>query len=361
MIVVETPALETVFETTFATVIPTEVSHVTISTTVLNNVTTTIPVFASATIDYTVTVVESETTTNTVLETQTVTETAGPLVVTPYVYVRDNEDDGEYDIPEYASSCTDIHQYSSACSCVGFVPRTSTAAAPKTTSTVVSTVTPSTSVRVSTIQGGTATRNATTVPVTTTVSTVSISRAVETITSTTIVATDSTTLTETTTTTEIPTPVVPLPAPTETIQLSVDDTLMAERINVPPGAHIGVIMTVRATTNPATFILHGGDGSVDMVLPVNHAAYSLYYYHATNAGYSYIQITTETVANILGVRKLSCSLSSTDEFMCDWREDLDGELWLCGRHLAIVTPGNTAFAAQCSAVARRVTVDATRV
>lgn len=335
------------FETTTATVVPTEVSHITIITTVLNSVTTTIPVLASATIDYTVTLVESKTTTETVLETTTVVQT--PLV--PSVYKRVNG----YDIPDYALACTDIYQYSSACGCIGFVPKTSTAPAPKTTIGATVTVTGSTDIVFSTIEAEPVTQIVTTIPVTVTASTISVSKAVETVTSTTVIATDTTTVTETSFTTLVPTPTEPVPAPTVTINLTAGDNLFAENINVSPGAQVGVLASIRETTNKATLVFNGGDGTLDLVLPAATVKYSVYYYGA-NAAFSYVQFTTARIANIIGVTKVVFSLSSSNELTSSYA-GVQSEFWLCGRNFALVKAGfSQPFINACTTGARRITL-----
>lgn len=371
----------TVLETVFNTVVPTEVSHVTISTTVVNNITTTIPVVLYSTIDYTVTAIESATATevvsetatefvsvtetDTVTETETVTETVDPAV-TPYK--RHADDDDEYDMPEYASACTDIFQYSSACDCIGFVPSTSTAPAPETTSTIFSTVTPYTNTVISTVTTLSFTRNATTIPVTTTVSTISVSHPVETTpvttivgtqtvttvvatdTITTIVGTSTVTETETTTTTTTSRPAYT----TYTGMIEMDSVNKLEDIRVPPGAEIGVIATIRSTTTPARVRVMP-DGAVTLFqTPATTVPYNFYYY-SRNTAFSYVQFTTERVSNILGVQKLYCDIapggSSSRDLRC-YHQSKQVDFWLCGRHLAVVfEQGSDVFARSCVSTA----------
>ena len=74
-------------------------------------------------------------------------------------------------IPTYASACSGIVRYSSACSCIGVFPRTITAATPVTTTTVSLSST-STSTRLTTVATESITRS-TTLSTTTTTSTTS--------------------------------------------------------------------------------------------------------------------------------------------------------------------------------------------
>ncbi|KFA45619.1 hypothetical protein S40293_08623 [Stachybotrys chartarum IBT 40293] len=341
LVIVETPATETVFETAYATVVPTQVSLVTLSTTVINNITTTIPVLAYQTVDYTVTVTEAATATSTVFETQTITAQPAPTAVKRGVIEED------YDMPEYAAACTDIFQYSSACSCVGFTPSTSTAATPYTTSTLTSTVTPFTSTVLSTIETISFTEIGNTIPLTTTTATVTVSQAVETVSVTTTVATASTTEVAYTT-------VTPVPAPTPTVYITIGEDAFVEDIRIPPGAHIGVILTIRQTILPARLAVDPISGSVDLIqTPATIDTYSLYHY-AQNTGYSYLQLTTQRVASIIGVAKARCSLDEAGEFTC-LHNGLPAELWLCGRHTAVVFPeSGSRFQAACASGARRV-------
>lgn len=275
--------------------------------------------------------------------------TESPIVT---VYRReDDDDDGDdeddYELPEYASMCTDIYQYSSACDCIGFVPSTSTAPAPSTTKTLTETVTPSTAVITSTIATLSFTRNTTTIPVTSTISTVSISRAVNTITQTTVVATRTLTDTTTTTLTQTATQAPP-PRPTITGYIQGPGGILVEDINIPPGAHIGVIATIRQTTNPATWILKP-DGTISLAKMTSSIPYGFYFYDSA-AGYSYVQVTTELVAGIMGVRTLLCDLGLGNELQC--YSSVNGqpfELWACGRHMAVVKVGNSAaFQGTCA-------------
>ncbi|KAH8906885.1 hypothetical protein BR93DRAFT_968445 [Coniochaeta sp. PMI_546] len=55
-------------------------------------------------------------------------------------------------IPSYASACSNAAAYSSACSCIGVTPTTTTAAAPETSVTLSSTTTPSTRTVSTTLQ-----------------------------------------------------------------------------------------------------------------------------------------------------------------------------------------------------------------
>lgn len=331
----------TIFETAYATVVPTQVSLVTLSTTVINNITTTIPVLAYETVDYTVTVTEDATATSTVFETQTITAQPAPTAVKRGVVEED------YDMPEYAAACTDIFQYSSACSCVGFTPSTSTAATPFTTSTLTSTVTPSTSTILSTIETISFTEIGNTISLITTTATVTVSQAVETVSVTNTVATASTTDVAYTT-------VTPVPAPTPTVYITVGENAFAEDIRIPPGAQIGVIFTIRQTILPARLAIDPISGSVDLIqTPATLDTYSLYYY-AQNAGYSYLQLTTSRVASIVGVTKARCSLDEAGEFTC-LHNGQPAELWLCGRHTAVVFPeSGSRFQTGCVSGARRV-------
>lgn len=291
---------------------------------------------------------ESETATETLTETLTVTE--GPAI-TPIKRHESSADDEEYDLPEYASMCSDIYQYSSACDCIGFVPSTSTAPAPETTQTITETVTPSTAIITSTIATLSFTRNATTIPVTTTVSTVSVSQAVGTITETTVVTT--TTVTETSTTTFTQTPDVPAPLPTYTAQI-IDETGAAfEDINIPPGAQIGVIVTSRQTTLPATYVITPDEKVTLRQVPNTSVPYALYYY--ANRAYSYIQLTTQLIADITGMTKLSCDVGLNNEFEC-FHAGTKVEMYACGRHAAVVWNGQAAaFAGTCATPLRKFT------
>ncbi|KAI9148844.1 hypothetical protein HJFPF1_10886 [Paramyrothecium foliicola] len=349
LVIVETPATQTVFETAYVSVVPTEISLVTLSTTVINNVTTTVPVVAYSTIDYTVTVTAEATATDVVSETRTVT--AQPTI-TAIKRADEPVEDDDYDIPGYASACTNIFQYSSACDCVGFTPGTSTAPAPVTTSTITSTVTPTTSVIVSTVETVIVTETGSTIPVTVTVSTVSVSQAIETVTTTTVVAT--------TLTTEVAfTTVTPVPAPTPTIYISLDDGSQLEDIRVPPGAEIGVIATIRQTTLPARVSVNPITGVVTLIQnPATTVPYALYFY-ARNLAFSYAQLTTQRVANILGVATLQCRLEA-NVLICKDEAGTDFEPWLCGRHLAMVYPGQgQVFTNSCAGgAARKVTLTA---
>jgi hypothetical protein len=129
---------------------------------------------------------------------------------------------------------------------------------------------------------------------------------------------------------------------------------MVENINVPPGAHIGVIATIRQTSNPATWAITP-DGVVTIVQnPATHVPYRWFYY-VSAAGYSYVQITSDLVAGIMGVRQLSCKVipavgpGEMNEIVCS---DVDGvrlELVACGRHMAVVKQGNAAaFQGTCA-------------
>lgn len=349
-------------ETLSITNIATSFSYATISTTILNNITTIIPATASATVDYTVTITEDTTATTvetvTETETETVTEEAPP-VMTPAKRSADNDD--EYDIPDYAAGfCSDIYQYSSACDCVGFVPGTSTAPAPSTTKTITTTVTPSTQVIISTVEAVPVTVDYTTVPVTTTVTTETISRPVETVTERTTVATDTLfeTTTTTATTTTFTTPEAPPPSPTYTAYLRGTGDIYVEDIRVPPGAEIGVIVTIRQTATPARFVLDGADNSVAL-LQTPAVPYKFFIYER-NVAFSYVQLTTERVAGILGVTPLRCSVPGGlgTELLCS-NQGRSLELWLCGRHLAAVEAGYGAvFASSCANGATRITIDA---
>lgn len=269
------------------------------------------------------------------------------------VYRReDDDDDGdedEYELPEYASMCTDIYQYSSACDCIGFVPSTSTAPAPSTTKTLTETVTPSTAVITSTIATLSYTRNVTTIPVTTTVSTVSISRAVDTITQTTVVATLTVTDTTTTTFTQTTTQAPP-PRPTITGFIQAEGGILAEDVNIPPGAHIGVILTMRQTTIPATWIFKP-DGTISLAKTVSTSSgntYGLYMYNSV-AGYSYVQVTSELVAGIMGVTPLLCDIMLGNELWCRDRDGRSLDIYACGRHAAVVLTGYSAsFQGTCA-------------
>lgn len=318
----------------------------TASTTIINNVTTTIPVVAYTTVDYTVTVTASATVTEVVSETQTVTAEA---VLAPSKRAQDPLQD-DFDMPEYASACVDIFQYSSACDCIGFTPSTSTAPAPLTTSTVTSTVTLPTSVIVSTGETVVVTKTGTPIPVTATVSTIPVSQAVETLTTTTIIAT--TLRTETSFET-----VTPVPAPTPTVYLSAGDNNLVENINIPPGAEIGVIVTVRQTTLPAKLSIDPISGTVALIQsPATTVPYSFYYYDR-NTAFSYVQLTTERVSNILGVKKLPCRLNAAKTLVCT-NQGSPVEFWLCGRHLAVIFNGQSqTFINSCVNGARTVTLE----
>lgn len=207
--------------------------------------------------------------------------------------------------------CTDISQYSSACACIGFVPSTSTAVAPSTTQTVTAVITPLTYVIISTVATVPVTLNYTTIPVTTTVTTNTISRPIQTITQKIPIATEI--ITETTSTTETTTtyttPDAPPPAPTYTAFIQGPGGILVEDINVPPGAHIGVIATIRQTTNPATWVIDGTTNSVTLLqTPPTHVPYRFFYYESA-AGYSYVQVTSDLVAGIMGVRLLRCRVA----------------------------------------------------
>lgn len=130
---------------------------------------------------------------------------------------------------------------------------------------------------------------------------------------------------------------------------------MVEDINVPPGAHIGVIATIRQTTNPATLAVKPDGFVMFSQNPPIHVPYNWYYYESA-AGYSYVQVTSELVAGIMGVRKLSCKVirgigpGATDDVVC-FREGGGAplEMWVCGRHLAAVYEGRSAaFQGTCA-------------
>lgn len=361
-----TGACRTIVETVLATVVPTETSFVSAYTTALNNITTTVHVSASQTIDFTITVTESETATETATETETETETTtvteGPAqasIIGPVKRHAHIVDKYGYDVPDYAL-CDDIYEYSSACDCVGFVPSTSTAPESTTTMTVTETLTASTAVVTETIATLSFTRNVTTIPITSTVTTVAVSLAVDTTTETTVVATTTmtvtNTVTDTTTVTFTETPTMPAPVPTYVVRISDGAGAQLENINVPPGAHIGVIATIRQTTNPATFHITP-DGAVTLSQnPPTHVPYRFFRYESS-AGYSYVQVTSDLVASIMGVKLLQCEVEAEGDHSVQCRRE-DGtqlEMWVCGRHLAVVNPGSAvAFGGTCATPVRRV-------
>lgn len=310
----------------------------------------TINVSASHTVDFTVTVIESEseTATDTLTETVIVTEVPAPP---PRVKRHASSvDKYGYDVPDYASMCTDIYQYSSARDCIGFVPSTSTAPAPETTRTITATVTQPTAIVTDTIATLSFTRNVTTIPVTATVTTVSVSQAVGTVTQTTIVTTK--TITVTNTASSIETPTLPAPRPTVTGQIFGGGAAFVEDITIPPGAQVGVIATYRDTALPATFVLTP-DGDVTLLQsPAPTVPYKLYTY-AANRAFSYVQITTKTVANILSMTEMNCDVGPDDALVC-YRNGRAYDFWVCERNLAAVWGDLDSFTRSCGIGARKV-------
>lgn len=76
-------------------------------------------------------------------------------------------------IPSYASACSGMVRYSSACSCLGVRPTTITVATPVTTTTITVSVTPTTSTLLTTVQTVSTTSTETTLTTSTTTTTTS--------------------------------------------------------------------------------------------------------------------------------------------------------------------------------------------
>ncbi|KAG9253125.1 uncharacterized protein F5Z01DRAFT_751546 [Emericellopsis atlantica] len=352
LIVVETPSSELEVATTTVTVIPTETFRVTVpSSTVLGIVITTIPVTATATVNYYVTEPFSVTDTVTEAETYTVTETSA-------VISRRFADDEDYAIPHYASACTDVYEYSSACSCVGFVPSTSTAPAPMSTSTVTEITTPYTVTMTTTVQEGAVTPDPEVISVTMMGATVTQSNILGTDTVVTTVATTTVTETFYTTTT-----VAPPAAPTVTAYLSVgngqylDASLSQDYQDAAP-------LFIASTTSPTRFVLNGADGSIDVDSgPAPTFQYTLWLVdYGVRVSYKEVGVLTQSSAEGSGIsEKLSCGLDSSDQLTC--RSSLDSaemsELWICNNYPIFIPKPGRAPSESCAAP-RRLTVTAVR-